>query len=124
MDVGPERRDGWQENILKQAKKSDTAIEVGRNLRLVMRCQSQWWLLRCTTASMKRESGGREGSREEGVYHEVYCRKCCNRVAAKTNASAKTITAKQVSRRRASEEAHTNTAIAQTTDSVIKLFQD
>ena len=38
----------------------------------------------------------REGSREEGVYHEVYCRKCRNRVAAKTNSSAKTITAKQV----------------------------
>ena len=32
----------------------------------------------------------------EGVYHEVYCRKCRNRVAAKTNSSAKTITAKQV----------------------------
>ena len=48
------------------------------------------------SAGIDRESGGREGSREEGVYHEVHCRKCRNRVAAKTNSSAKTITAKQV----------------------------
>ena len=64
--------------------------------RLPQRKQSQRIEECFGSAGIDRESGGREGSREEGVYHEVYCRKCRNRVAAKTNSSAKTITAKQV----------------------------
>ena len=66
---------------------------------------------------------------KKGVYYEVNCRKCRNRVAAKTNSSAKTITAKQVdlsvlSKSFQAEEAHTNTATVQSTDNEIKLFHD